>query len=315
MGRKKTYEKLVMGIQEGLHYGKVNGQSFQPLIDKGHTLTTVLQEYVVCGGSKGNMLNMLDENFDTEDFFSERFCNPYRRCICGKRDLAENVYITLFDPSTSTGVNENNPILAIGNHCQTYFPTLQQKQTEYINQQNKQENQSDGRDSSTDQMMKSLDQEYSDAEEDSEEEVSEYVPTESDFYSSQDEEDEEEEEEEEEEDDAEEKGDEYDDELQPEEYQDIPTNCVTKLTRSPPPPAPAPAPNIFYTLHSFSDTEEPVLQQDAYTLEEIRPLLSCSKSQETNLQKQKRRLYQKLEKYQRKIAKVHSKLQRFDNIS
>jgi hypothetical protein len=327
MGRRKTYEKLSLGIEEGLRHGKVNGQSFQPLIDHGHTLETVLQEYVVCGGSKGNMLNMLDENFDTEDFFGERFGNPYRRCLCGKRDLAENVYITRFDPSTSTGVNETNPILAIGTHCQTYFPTLEEKHTDYINQENKRANESDATDPTL--LRNSPNDDADDAEEDDEEEEeeeveSEYLPTDEDY---------------EDEDYENEYYDDEEQELESEEYQPSSPTGVTEPRKSPPPPIfcldeeeeeeeeedheleepnhvpPCPlVPNVSFTLHPFGTNDRVVLQQEPYALEEIAPLLSCSKIQDSTLREKKRHLYQKLQKYHRKIAKVYSQLQRLDEI-
>lgn len=136
-----VYIRLLTGLQKGLKKGRIHGQSFREVISKKHNLDTLLDEYVVCGGTKGNMLNMLDENYQTEDYFVKRFDQIYSTCICGKRDLCENVYITRFDPSTVTGVNKTNPILAIGNHCQQYFQTIEDMKRKRINQKNQQENQ------------------------------------------------------------------------------------------------------------------------------------------------------------------------------
>lgn len=130
------------GIKEGLRRGKVNGQSFAEVLAIGHTLDTILTEYVVCGSTKGNGQAELDENFQQKHYLSKVLENLdfVETCICGKRDLRENVYLTCYDPSSSTGTNKDYPILAIGNHCQKHFWTLEARRSEHINQQNKEAN-------------------------------------------------------------------------------------------------------------------------------------------------------------------------------
>jgi hypothetical protein len=83
------------------------------------------------------------------------------------------------------------------------------------------------------------------------------------------------------------------------------------------PTAPLP-PNVSYTVHPFANNLGPVLQQEAYDFQEMTSLLSSverPKEYPTSVLQRKRHLYEKLDKYQYKIAKVHAELRRLDHIS
>lgn len=297
MPKKDVYEKLVMNIKEGLQEGEVNGQSFQELIDKGHTLEMVLNDYVICGGSKGNMLNMLDENFETEDYYHTHL-DHYETCICGKQDLQENVHITLFIPGASKGVSKHNPTLAIGNHCQRYFQTIEQKRTEYINQQNKRANEEE---EDADATMGSTNQ-REELLSDSDDEDAEENETDSSYREESDEE----EEEDAEEYDTEDDGDGCVAE-QEQEQNDLPTNRVTD------PPISA---NISYTIICPSSSPPPFDNEP----EVLQDLLPVSRQDRGSLLQLKRDLCRSVEKYEykiakrrRKIAKINRQLQSLDD--